>query len=340
VVYFKNRSFFPIALILLVLHGCAGIYSVVEFEVLEPATVNFPDDVSQLVVLNRAPFTMDAFDKGDRNGMEEEHLLIVDTLISNNTLRGLQAILQESPIAKFHTPFWLSERRTDTSSMEDLILTKREVEEICSRFGGDAVVSLEFYSLDLNQHYEYYSNAPTVPRIHYYELSNQIKWNIHLPESPRPFDNYIIVDTMYFTDIMDGEFIPIPSVSAMIGELFYNSGLKYGRYLVPVWNHASRTLYKGKGDSLKLASKYTDLGEWEQAFDIWKELSVSSDSITISKAYHNMAIYFELEDKLDSASMLVDRALAYDSLELVKNYREELDIRLLNQKEVREQFEW
>jgi len=33
----------------------------------------------------------------------------------------------------------------------------------------------------------------------------------------------------------------------------------------------------------------------------------------------------------------VDMALAYDSLELVENYREELDIRLLNQQEVREQ---
>ena len=87
-----------------------------------------------------------------------------------------------------------------------------------------------------------------------------------------------------------------------------------------------------------MASKFTDVGEWEEAFDIWKELTYTSyDSLTISKAYHNMAVYYELEDRLDSASFLVDMALAYDSLELVENYREELDIRLLNQQEVREQ---
>jgi hypothetical protein len=123
----------------------------------------------------------------------------------------------------------------------------------------------------------------------------------------------------------------------MIAELFYHSGSRYGRYLVPVWNQASRTLYKGKGDSLKLASKYTDLGEWDKAFSIWKSLTTSTDSVLVSKAYHNMAVYYELEDRLDSASYLVDQALGYDSLEVVLNYREELDVRLLNKKEVIEQ---
>ena len=334
----KARSFLVVAVILLVLHGCAGIYSVVEFEVLEPATVNFPDHVNQLVILNRAPFTLDVFEKEDREGMEDEHLVIVDTLISNNTFRGLLTMLRESPIENFHTPFWLSERRRDTSVLDDLILTKPEVETILSRYGGDALISLEYYYLDLDEHYDYFQNEPNITRTHYYELSNHLKWNIHMPLSPKPFDTYIMVDTMYFTDIVDGEFRATSSVSEMIGELFYNSGAKYGRYLVPVWNHASRILYKGKGDSLKMASKFTDVGEWEEAFDIWKELTYTSyDSLTISKAYHNMAVYYELEDRLDSASFLVDMALAYDSLELVENYREELDIRLLNQQEVREQ---
>jgi hypothetical protein len=50
-----------------------------------------------------------------------------------------------------------------------------------------------------------------------------------------------------------------------------------------------------------------------------------------------MAIYYELEDQLDSASILVDRALSYDSLETTRFYREELDVRLMNLREIREQ---
>jgi hypothetical protein len=310
---------------------------VVEFEVLEPATVSFPDQVNQLVIINRAPFTMDVFEEDDRKGMEQEHLLILDTLISNNTLRGLQTVLRQSPIERFHTPFYLSERRADTTALENLILTKPEVESICARYSADAIISLESYTLDIDDHSDYYRDDPTSLQNHYYIVSNSITWIIHLRYRPRPFDTYTMVDTMYFSDVLDGAFLPIPSSAAMIAELFSNSGSRYGRYLVPVWNQASRTLYKGRGDSLKLASKYTDQGDWEQAFDIWKGLTSSSDSFSVAKAYHNMAVYYELEDRLDSASYLVDLALGFDSLEVVKNYREELDIRLLNQKEVREQ---
>lgn len=319
------------------MQGCASIYSVVEFEVLEPATVSFPDYVNQLLVVNRAPFTMDAFEKEDRDGMEPEHLLIIDTLISNNTLRGLQAVLKESPIKKFHHPIWFSERRSDTTALEDRILTKPEVTALCNRFGSDAVISFESYEIDLGEHYDYYSDGSGMVQNHYYKISNKVKWNVHLPISPTPFDTYTTIDTIYFSNIVDGEFIPIPSMTEMIAELFYNSGAKYGQYLVPVWNQTSRTLYRGKGDSLKLASKFTDDGEWENAFDLWKGLTGSVDSTLVSKAYNNLAIFYELEDNLDSASYMLNSALAFDSLDVVKNYREELDIRILNRKEVIDQ---
>ena len=314
-----------------------GIYSVVEFEVLEPATVNFPDHVNQLLILNRAPFTFDVFNEEDREGMEAEHLTIIDTLITNTTFRGMQEVLRESPIDRFHTPLWVSERRTDTALLDDLILTKREVETICSTYKVNALISLEYYSMDINERIVHYSDAPSMVQHHYYEVSNNLKWNIHLPESPTPFDSYSTADTIYFTDIQDGESIPIPSAIEMVAELFRNSGRNYGRYLVPVWNSASRTLYKGKGDSLKLASKFTDNGDWIKAFSIWKDLSQSTDSTSVSKACHNMAVYYELEDNLDSASLMVDRALKYNNLELISNYRDELETRILNQKEVRDQ---
>jgi hypothetical protein len=331
----RAHSAILVVVSLLLIHGCASIYSVVEFEVLEPATVSFPDHVSQLLVVNRAPFTMDVFKKEEREGMKREHLVIVDTLISNNTLRGLQAVLQESPIEQFHHPIWFSERRNDTTAMKDMILTKPEVAELCGKYGADVVISFESYTLDLDEHYDYYSGGMILN--HYYEVSNEVKWNIHLPINPTPFDTYRTIDTLYFSDISDGVPVQGNSVTGMIAELFYDSGSKYGKYLVPVWYHTSRTLYKGKGDTLKLASKHTDRGEWEKAYNLWNGLTASSDSTMVSKAYHNMAIFYELEDKLDSASLMVNMALIYDSLELVQSYKEELDIRVINQKEVLDQ---
>lgn len=309
----------------------------VEFEVLEPATVNFPDDVNQLVFLNRAPLSYDIWAEDNQAGMDSRQLIILDTLIVNNLHRGVLDVLRHSPVERFQRPIWLSDRRTDTSLLEDLVLTKREVSEICDSIGGDAIISLEFYSASVQQHFEYYSDDPDEILNHYFEVSNKVIWKLYLPDSPRPFDSYNTVDTLFFPVIQDGELLSYAPGLDMIRELFYESGYKYGTYLVPVWNRTSRVLYRGREDSLRLAIKYTDTGDWESAFAIWKDLTGSEDSTLVAKAFHNMAVYYEIEDKLDTASMMVDLSLDHDTLDPDRIYKEELEVRLLNRKDLERQ---
>jgi hypothetical protein len=304
---------------------------VVDFEVLEPANIEFPDRVGKLIILDRAPVTPDVFHKDNVKGLSREGLYIVDTIISNNLINGLKEVLDESPIDRFKDPVMLVEKRTDTTNLEDLFLTKREVSEYCQQFKADAIISLELYKMHLDEDvigdgYSYWT--------HYYIVSNEIHWNIYLPDSPRPFDVYKTIDTLYFTDLLDLEVQSIPDPSGMVREISLLSGKKYGRYLVPVWTHTSRLIYKGRGDSLKMASKYTDQGEWDLAFPIWRELLQSQDSTMVSKAYFNMAVYYELEDNLDSAEMLAGMALRYDTLETIREYHEELETRLQNRNKV------
>lgn len=245
--------------------------------------------------------------------------------------------LRSSPAYKFQSPIWLNDRRTDTALLEDRVLTKREVTNICDTIGGDAIISLELYTVGLDQHFDYYKDAPSEIQNHYFEVSNSVKWNIHLPESPRPFDTYSTVDTLFFPAILDGEFIDFDPGVDMLREIFFESGRKYGSYLVPVWNYSSRILYRGRDDSLKMAAQCTDEGDWDGAYSIWDLLSTSDDSTLAAKAYHNMAVYYELEDNLDSASMMLDFSLALDSLEVDTAYREELNVRILNRNDIMKQ---
>ena len=243
-------------------------------------------------------------------------------------------MMRNSPAEKFHMPIWLSERRTDTTALEDLVLTRHEVDNICDTIMGDAIISLELYTVSMDQHFDYYKDAPDEIMNQYYEVSNSLKWNVHLPGYPRPFDRYTMVDTLFFPAILDGEFLPFVSGVDMLRELFYDSGYKYGKYLVPIWTRTSRVLYSGRNDSLKRAIKYTDEGDWDRAYSVWNNMTTLEDSTLLAKAYHNMAVYLELEDDLDSASVMLDLALAHDSLEIDTLYREELDVRLLNKKEI------
>lgn len=323
-------------LLSLAIHGCAGIYSVVEFEVLEPATISFPENVNQLVFLNRAPLSIDIWSEQNQIGMDSRQLVLLDTMIINNLFKGVLSVLRSSPAQRFYRPIWLSDRRTDTANLADRVLTKREVANICDTIGGDAIISLELYTAGVDQHFDYYSDNVEILN-HYFEVSNRVVWNIHLPESPRPFDTYTTIDTLYFPLIQDGQMLDyVPGVD-MLRELFFQSGIKYGSYLVPVWNRTSRLLYKGKEDSLKMAVKLTDMGDWDGAFSIWNQLAKSDDSTLVAKAYQNMAVYYEIEDNLDSASLMLDLSLKNDTLDQVRIYREELDVRLLNRKDIEEQ---
>ncbi len=47
-----------------------------------------------------------------------------------------------------------------------------------------------------------------------------------------------------------------------------------------------------------------------------------------------MAIFHELDDDLQKASSLAHEALKRDSLELINSYKDEIDTRILNQKEL------
>lgn len=317
--------------------GCAGKYAIVDFEVLEPATVNFPTYVNQLLFLNRAPVSLDVWAEDNQEGMEPQQLVLLDTLIINNLFRGVQDVLRSSPIESFHMPIWLSDRRLDTTLLDDEVLTKREVQDICNSMRGDAVISLELYTVGMGQHFDFYTDNPDEILNHYFEVYNRVKWNIHLPDYPRPYDTYTTVDTLFFPTVLNGEFLShVPGLD-MIRDLFYDSGMKYGRYLVPVWNRNSRILYKRGDDSLRLAIKQTDSGDWERAFSLWKGLTSSEDSSLVAKAYHNMAVFYELEDRLDSAQYMLDLALEHDSLEEIQSYRDEIEVRLLNRKDIEKQ---
>lgn len=318
------------------MHSCAGIYSVVEFEVLEPATVSLPEEVDRIIVLNRAPLTLQSFDKEDVDGLEHEHLVVLDTLIVRSIQRGLLNVFRESPVNRFQNPIWVDARRQDTARLKDLQLTRREVDDICHKNGGDAILSMEYYTMGYEEHGQSLSDSYFMAT-KYYEVSSEISWVIYLPGSPRPFDAYKMVDTLYFTEVLDGEYIRHFSATELLTETFYKSGRKYGRYLVPVWNQTTRNIYKGKGEALRKASKMTSKGDWDSAYEMWDELSQKEDRTSAAKALYNMAIFHELEDQLQEASRLANEAFRKDTIELIRSYKEEIDTRLMNQKELNKQ---
>ena len=321
----------------LLFHGCATTYRIVEFEVLEPATVSLPEHVQNLLILNRAPLTTQVFEEDDIRGINDSQLRVLDTLIINNMFRGLLRMFKQSPIERFNRPVFIEQRRDDTLGMKNFMLSSREVDDLCRTNGGDAIICLEHYGYDLRERIIAYEDAPSMIAAKFYESASRVHWNIYIPGYPSSFDSYSLEDTLYFTDVADGTRVQYSTPAKMVSETFYASGSHYGSYLVPEWSHTIRPLFKSGDPALRKAVGQTNLGDWDSAYVLWQQLAEGVDSTLRCKALHNMAVYYELEDNLDSASMLVNAALLSDTLAVVREYKEELDVRVQNRRELNKQ---
>jgi hypothetical protein len=332
----KQMRFLPILCVVLILHGCLGTYSLVEFEVLEPATLQFPAHVSQPLVLNRLPESQRIFDEEEAEKLSDEQLLILDTLVSNNVFRGLYDVLHKSPLNNFYWPMWSTERQPELMVKNDIILTKKEVSDLCTKNYSDVILSLEAFHLGI-QGQEYTKLAGTY--FYKIQLISKSSWYVYLPQSPKPYNEFEQIDTVSYIarkDIKSKR--PFPS-GTMIQTASYKSGASYGRHVSPVWKRTERNMYTGQNSLLRKGSKRTEEGDWEQAYELWDELAHKGRSRNRAKAYYNMAIYYELEDKLDSASYLIDSAFTCKALELIESYKEELDTRQQKKTKIIKQVE-
>ena len=324
-----RRIFFSVFWFLII-HGCAGIYSTVNFEILEPATVDLPEYVEFIAILNRTPSSFELFERRNVESLSLTQLAVVDTLINHSILRGLNEKLRNSNIPAYRIPLWFNQRRADTVGL-DIPLTKKEVNDFCEEYGCNAIISMEYYKLAVNEFYSYYEGGIDNA---YYQISSDVKWAIYLPEMPRPFNEYTTHDTLYYTIFSEGTYHILEPSSEMVRAAAFESGLSYGGYLVPSWTQITRVLYKGREKVLKETSGYTNKGDWDRAYHTWDSLLTVEDSTLAAKAAYNMAIFHELEDDLDTALIYVQLSQKLDSTDLAESYNEDLEIRILNKKQV------
>lgn len=304
----------------------------VEFEVLEPATIQFPEDVRQLLVLNLLPQTHNFLDSSAVARLTHEQLIIIDTIITKNVFLGLYDVLKHSPIEWFQFPTWHVERQSDLLARSEIKLTKKEVIDLCNQKYSDAIVGLESCKLDIKFVGKAWTDEVSYSNVYQSILSTG--WVLYLPANPTPFYEYLLVDSLYHIHVSDD-----PLVSEMIRNNSFENGSKFGRMLTPFWKRAVRNIYSGGNSGLRSATRQTNKGNWDEALSDWSKVADSGDSTDMAKALYNISVYYELEDSLDSASYFINRAVACDSLTPIKEYKEEIDQRIQNKQTILKQVE-
>lgn len=328
----KGRLFYIGTLVLLAftLAGCGISKGYVYFEALKPAAVTWPEEVTRVGYLNRAPLSMNSFTRQNRRNLDRTGLRIVDTTIVNNLLKGFKEGRKSDEIGYLEEMVFLENRRYDTAGKDDL-LSGIEKWKVFNDNRLDALISLEYYRLSLEKSPQYFD-------MEYFDYAEEITlfmeilWRIYLPDSIQPLDEYLVKDTLIYTNWGSAEPEEYMNSAKVLQQGSGIFGYEYGRRQVPKWNQVARVLFRGGSSEMRSAALLVDGGKWDEAAKLWESLlAEEEDYKNIARALHNLAIHEEINDNITVALQRSDSAMQTWDNEYIVSYNKELRKRKIQQ---------
>jgi hypothetical protein len=211
------------------------------------------------------------------------------------------------------------------------------VEDICLSFGLDALITQDYYSVEFIQYVAF--NAQRNMSQEVISLVQDVHWTVYIPGVEKPLDKWHFHDTLYFVNnikpqVEINRHTPLSIMREGGNEVGYSFGIRN----VPVWNEISRIVYLGYDKELRLAAKRTNKGDWERAKIIWEQNLNAEDKRLAAKCAYNLAVYYELEDDIDTALQYALQAKEIWSPPVIEFYIQELGIRQQNKGDLARQM--
>lgn len=316
---------FPVLLLLLsllLLLPCCN--SSVRINAVEPAAVSIPKEYKKVLLINR---TGEDPKYAAQNKMER--VLTGDwskknPKVSFEILNGLSQEMSGS--MKAYEVQILTEKIFMGTGNQQFAeaLTTAFIDSLCTKYGTDFVVSLETINLDVVSKA---NGAPAVFNVvniglgtlatggPTYTLKAVVKGGFRV----YPADGSNLLDE--FTSVIQWDFerdrIPDLAVLTMLSNAkesmnraLRRCGADYGYSLSPHPIVLHRTVYTRGSASLKAASRYTDLGKWDDALGIWNKSLNSNSRKEKSRCMYNIAVYYEVMGNLDAAIKMAEACYA------------------------------
>lgn len=308
-----------------------------------PADINGLDSIKSIAVLNRtAP------------GGEDKERNLLEGIITGETPYGdrdgakqctegiyesLSRSLNYTKITEVNKVYKSAGKGRNTVPIKWEI-----VDSICSAQGVDALVVLEYF--DSNSGYSAVLNGGRLP----YGFPNGIP-NPRYP-SQQPANVSVLTAWRFYnpkTKTMVDEFQLSKSANSgygyrspyllgnqfqkykMVNSTGFYSGIDYGFRISEQQVYENRVLYRG-GHGMKEAARLATYGEWEKSFETWKEETGCEKRKIRSRAYHNLAVYYEMHGDLEKAMEMARKAYNIKRKNETANLIQRLQFRQTEQK--------
>ncbi|MFD2202233.1 DUF6340 family protein [Shivajiella indica] len=235
-------------------------------------------------------------------------------------------------------------------------LTWAQVDELCSRYGTDAILVLEKFSSDFVVTDKKKMVKKTIGTGRdareievegvYMEgvASVSAGFRLYDPETMNIFDQ-VNYDK---TNLWSAEAETKTQATAMlidkvratqyVGRM---AGASYAHRIAPMNVSINRTFYEKPKSfpELSKGSRLAQVGQWEEAIDTWKEgLNQNIDNKTAGRLCYNIALGHEVMGDLESSRFWAGKAFTDFGFKKGRTYSQEISQRILQEEIVREQL--
>jgi hypothetical protein len=336
------KKYFLSLLVLLELVSCKT--NQLFLNVWEPAPVTIPSYVKSVGVINRSIPTDETkiFDEIDKVFTLEGVDLDKDGAVF--AINGLSEELLNNK--RFTEVKSLSDIDFRTSRLDNFPtpLSWEIVGQICEETETDALFSLEKFDTDTRVSYsankvEIETPLGSIPGIeHQAEMETTVKtgWRVYDPKGKNILDEYVESESISSS----GRGInPLVAARALTGrksavsEVSKRAGQKYAFRILPYKIKVYRDYYVKGSDNFKIAKRKAQMGQWDEAGELWRKETGNPKMKIAGRAAYNMAIISEIDGDLDAALKWARKAwgdynikLALDYVRILENRQYKSDV--------------
>ncbi len=261
----------------------------IRFQARRPAIIDIPSSIQSIVIIDRS-----SQEKTSRNVIEEGltgELFREDKIASQYAIDGLIEMLQSSGRFTVLISEKILHKKGGANEFPAPLLWT-EIENICSEFKADAVISLELFDSD----YIIPTNMAFV----------SIGFRLYDPRSRKIIDQNKFRHEIAMgghVNSIAGAINRLVEKTQAIRRVSYNAGYMYGERISPSWYTIVRQYYrKGKRDqNLKAGARMMEVNDWESAIELMNSAVETGKRKAKGRASHNLAVIYEIKGDLPEA---------------------------------------
>ena len=313
-----------------------------------PADISVPQSVQKVIIANRS--IAGEGNKVDNilEGLFSGEGIGADKKGSQYCMMGLTNMLQNSERYILKNSGEIVLNGTGTSKFPP-ILDWTEVKSLCNSYGADALIVLSTFDSD-NIIIEAKSNivTRTIKGAKVKEVRYPVTMILEIESGWRIYDltTQKIVDVNTFTEVKefsrwgssyDDARSKLPSKRSALKDAGVFSGERYAYRITPKWIRVNRTYFIGNGDQFKIAKKYVERGDWDNAIEIWKPITKNMDDKVARRAYFNLALAAEIKGSYTTAIEYAQKA-EYMGEKIATTYIRTLKQRIIDEEKLEQQL--